>query len=42
LPEHATETYTRKEVEPLDFSEIQDLARAFLNRKKDPDKAGAL
>jgi DNA helicase-2/ATP-dependent DNA helicase PcrA len=42
LPEHATESYTRKEVEPLDFSEIQDLARAFLNRKKDPDKAGAL
>jgi superfamily I DNA/RNA helicase len=40
LPEHATETYTRKEVEPLDFGEIADLARAFLNRRNPKADAG--
>jgi superfamily I DNA/RNA helicase len=40
LPEQATETYTRKEVEPLDFGEIADLARAFLNRRSPKADAG--
>ncbi len=34
LPESETETYTRKEVEPLDFDEIADLARAFLDSQR--------
>jgi superfamily I DNA/RNA helicase len=40
LPEQQIESYSRKEVEPLDFDEIADLARAFLNRRNDKPNAG--
>jgi superfamily I DNA/RNA helicase len=39
LPEQELESYSRKELEPLDFNEIAELSRAFLNRRG--DKAGA-
>ena len=34
LPQDEIEEYTRKEVEPLDFGEIAELGRAFLNRRR--------
>jgi DNA helicase-2/ATP-dependent DNA helicase PcrA len=34
LPSDQMEEYTRKEVEPLDFNEIAELGRAFLNRRR--------
>ncbi len=34
LPEDELESYTRKEVEPMDFNEIAELGRAFLEQRK--------
>jgi DNA helicase-2/ATP-dependent DNA helicase PcrA len=34
LPEEHLEAYTRKEVQPLDFSEIAELGRAFLEQQR--------
>ena len=34
LPEDQLEEYTRKEAQPLDFNEIAELGRAFLNRRR--------
>ncbi|HKU37528.1 MAG TPA: ATP-dependent helicase, partial [Polyangiales bacterium] len=34
LPEDQLEEYTRQEVEPMDFNEIAELGRAFLNRRR--------
>jgi superfamily I DNA/RNA helicase len=39
LPESELESYTRKEVLPLDFNEIAELGRAFLKRQTDKARA---